>query len=67
MFYLNGGSEAIMLNSNIPVEWEATGSCYYNRGESTIEIHCQRPGLISRVTATSEANQILNVSVIRQR
>ena len=56
-----------MLNSNIPVEWEATGSCSYNRGESTIEIHCQRPGLISRVTATSEANQILNVSVIRQR
>ena len=67
VFYLNGGSEAIMLNSNIPVEWEATGSCSYNRGESTIEIHCQRPGLISRVTATSEANQILNVSVIRQR
>ena len=51
----------------MPVEWEATGSYFNKRGESTIEIYCQRPGSIYRVTATSEANQILNVSVIRER
>lgn len=67
VFYLNSGSDTIMLNSNMPVEWEATGSYFNKRGESTIEIYCQRPGSIYRVTATSEANQILNVSVIRER
>jgi len=67
VFYLSGGSDSIILNTNIPVEWKTSGSCKNYKGESTLEVYCPILGTGSKIIAISEAKQELTVNVIRQR